>query len=149
MSGTVDRRTTVPVLTVVAAVIDEHGRLLVTRRPQGVHLAGLWEFPGGKTASGEAHDDALKREIREELDVEADVHELVYTTTHAYPERSVQLFFYRCTLSGTPQPALGQEMRWVRPEELERLEFPPADAELVQRLAARADTTASSGPALE
>ena len=121
-------------ITVVAAVIEEDGRLLVTRRPQGVHLAGLWEFPGGKAGRDEDHVSALKREIREELDADVDVHELVHATTHEYPDRAVQLFFYRCNMTGAPRPVLDQQMRWVAPEELETLEFPPADAELIRRL---------------
>ena len=121
-------------ITVVAAVVEKAGRLLVTRRPDGVHLAGLWEFPGGKTSPGEDHVSALAREIREELDADVDVRELVHTTTHEYPDRAVQLFFYRCTMTGAPRPVLDQEIRWVATEELETLEFPPADGELIRLL---------------
>jgi mutator protein MutT len=122
------------VTLVVAAVIEDRGRFLVTRRPPGVHLAGMWEFPGGKIDSTETHRDALRREIREELDTDVSVGELVLSTTHAYPEKSVSLYFYRCTLSGTPRPLVGQEMRWVTREEMGTLEFPAADAELIRIL---------------
>ena len=124
------------VTTVVAAVVEENGRFLVTRRPEGVHLAGLWEFPGGKIDAGESHRDALTREIREELDADVKVGELVFDTSHTYPERTVALYFYRCTLIGAPQPMLGQEMRWVARDELATLGFPPADEALIALLIA-------------
>ena len=125
---------TVAVLSVVAAVIEQDGRFLVTRRVPGVHLAGMWEFPGGKIDPDEAHDIALRRELREELDVDITVADLVLHTTHTYPERTVALFFYKCALRGNPRPLLGQEMRWVPRDELPLLGFPPADAELIDRL---------------
>ena len=121
-------------IVVTAAVIDRDGRLLVTRRPQGVHLEGYWEFPGGKCDAGESLDACLARELREELDVEARVGEEMFVTTHAYADRSVELHFFRCDLQGEPRPQLGQEMRWAPRDELATLEFPPADAELIQRL---------------
>jgi mutator protein MutT len=124
------------VIAVVAAVISSDQRFLVTRRQPGVHLAGLWEFPGGKIDPDESHSVALKREIREELGTEVDVGELIYQTRHVYSERTVELYFYRCSINGDPQPLLGQEMRWVRRHELKSLGFPPADAELIERLAA-------------
>ena len=123
-----------PVTTVVAALNEENGRFLVTRRQEGKHLAGLWEFPGGKIDAGETHAEALVREIREELDVGIDVHELVFTTTHTYPVVTVALFFYRCVLRGTPRALLGQEMRWVPRTELGSLGFPEADAALIEAL---------------
>ena len=119
---------------VVAAVIEQDGSFLVTRRVQGTHLAGLWEFPGGKIASGESHEEGLIREIREELDTSVDVGELVFETEHAYADRSISLHFYRCTLLGTPRPLLGQQMKWVPRAELRALDFPPADAELIELL---------------
>jgi 8-oxo-dGTP diphosphatase len=122
------------VIVVVAAVVEDHGRFLVTRRQAGVHLAGLWEFPGGKLHDGETHAGALQREIREELDAGVQVGELVLATTHAYPEKTVTLYFYRCRLTGMPRPVLHQEMRWVSREEMCGLEFPAADAELIRIL---------------
>ena len=124
-------------ITVVAAVIEQDDRFLVTRRQIGVHLAGLWEFPGGKVTDGESHSVALRREIREELDADVGVGNLVLETSHAYPERVVTLFFYRCSLLGTPRPIIGQEMAWVLRADLWSLDFPPADAELIRRLMSR------------
>jgi 8-oxo-dGTP diphosphatase len=119
---------------VVAAVIEANERFLVTRRQAGVHLAGMWEFPGGKIDLDEPHASALRRELKEELDVEADVGERVYHTVHGYDDRTVELHFYRCALKGEPRPLLGQQMRWVPRAELRSLGFPPADAELIEML---------------
>jgi 8-oxo-dGTP diphosphatase len=122
------------IVTVVAAVIERDDAFLVTRRLEGTHLAGLWEFPGGKIASGESHAAALAREIREELGAEVEVGALVYETEFTYSDRSISLHFYRCTLRSTPRPLLGQQMRWVPRGELHALDFPPADAELIAQL---------------
>ena len=119
---------------VVAAVIERQDRFLVTRRQDGVHLAGFWEFPGGKVADGESHTEALCREIHEELDVNIVVRNLVLETSHEYTDRVVTLFFYRCDLVGTPRRMIGQEMTWVPRSELTSLTFPPADDELIRRL---------------
>ena len=121
-------------MIVVAAVIEEDNRFLVTRRQPGVHLAGMWEFPGGKIDGDETHEAALAREMREELDAAVSVGALVFHTSHTYPERTVDLFFYQCTLGGTPRPRLGQEMRWVPRHELPSLGLPPADEALIRLL---------------
>lgn len=122
-------------MIVVAAVIEEDNRFLLTRRQPGVHLEGLWEFPGGKINPGETHAAALEREITEELDAGVVVGDLVFHTTHAYDDRDVTLYFYRCRLAGIPRPLLGQEMRWVPRDEVASLGFPPADAALITLLA--------------
>jgi 8-oxo-dGTP diphosphatase len=120
---------------VTAAVIERDDCFLVTRRQQGVHLEGYWEFPGGKCDQGETLTACLARELREELDVAARIGSEIYTVTHTYPERSVELHFFRCDLVGDPRPQIGQEMRWVKRDELASLPFPPADAELIRILA--------------
>jgi len=124
-------------IIVTAAVIERDGCFLVTRRQQGVHLEGYWEFPGGKCDDGETLTACLTREIREELDVGVRIGPEIYAVTHAYPERSVELHFFQCELTGDPRPQVGQEMRWARREELVSLEFPPADAELIRILGTR------------
>jgi len=131
-SGLTDMGT--PTIVVVAAVIENADRFLVTRRQPGVHLEGMWEFPGGKIDPGETHKAALRRELVEELGVAADVGECVHRTEHTYPDRTIELHFYRCSLMAAPWPALGQEMRWVPREELRSLGFPPADAKLIEML---------------
>jgi mutator protein MutT len=121
-------------VAVVAAVIEHGGRFLLTRRQEGAHLAGLWEFPGGKIGAGESHSDALRRELVEELNTDVVVHDLVLETTHTYPDRTVTLFFYRCDLLGVATPMIGQQMEWVAKAELSALPFPPADDELIKKL---------------
>ena len=125
-------------ITVVAAVLERDGHFLVTRRQDGVHLAGLWEFPGGKIDPGETHVAALEREILEELDTTVDVRDLIFETSHDYGDVAVRLYFYACILTGAPRPLLGQEMRWVPRHELPQLGFPEADAELIRLLTSSA-----------
>jgi 8-oxo-dGTP diphosphatase len=122
-------------IVVTAAVIERDGRFLITRRQKGVHLEGFWEFPGGKCDACESLHACLVRELREELDVHAIIGPELFTTTHDYPDRRVELHFLKCELAGDARPLLGQEMRWVSREELASLDFPPADAELIRILA--------------
>ncbi len=121
-------------IVVVAAVIERGDAFLLTLRPDGTHLSGHWEFPGGKVHDGETHAEALRREIVEELDAVAEVGGLIHSVTHAYPETVVQLFFYQCELTGEPRPVMGQQMRWVRRSELASLPFPDADRDLIAHL---------------
>jgi 8-oxo-dGTP diphosphatase len=122
-------------IVVTAAVIERRGHLLVTRRLKGTHLEGYWEFPVGKCDAGESLEACLRRELREELAVDATVGPEILTTSHEYPERRVELHFFACELLGDPVPQLNQEMRWVSREALTSLELPPADDELVALLA--------------
>jgi 8-oxo-dGTP diphosphatase len=126
-----------PVIVVAAAVIEQEGRFLLTRRVEGTHLAGRWEFPGGKCEPGETHAQALIRELEEELAVGIAVGARILFTTHAYQERTVELHFYEARLLGTPVPQLAQQMRWAAREELATLHFPEADAALIELLAGR------------
>jgi 8-oxo-dGTP diphosphatase len=121
-------------LVVTAAVIERDGRFLVTRRQEGVHLAGHWEFPGGKCDGGETLQACMARELLEELQVTATVGEEVMSTTHEYDDRRVELHFFRCEFSDSPVPLQGQEMQWVSRQELRGLPFPPADEELIRVL---------------
>ena len=121
---------------VVAGLIrDEQGRYLITRRRTGSHLAGMWEFPGGKREPGESLEDALRRELTEELSARFAVGEHVETVRWEYPERTVVIHFYGCRLeSGTIEPRESQAMEWVEARRLKELDFPPADRELIARL---------------
>jgi 8-oxo-dGTP diphosphatase len=121
-------------ITVVAAIIERDDVFLLTLRPEGTHLEGHWEFPGGKCDPHETHAEALRRELHEELDIVVDVGELVQSVTHSYLEKTVELHFYRCSYRGEPKPMLGQQMRWVAREELAALRFPEADAQLIALL---------------
>ncbi len=133
-------------IVVAAAVIEADGRYLITRREKG-HLAGLWEFPGGKLRPGETLAECLRRELREEVGAEVSVGEEIETVTWSYPERTLRLHFFRCRLlGGEITPREGQAFAWVAPHELERYPFPPADASLVARLRASSDP-GTHGPA--
>jgi len=123
-----------PPVAVVAAVIERGDAFLLTLRQAGTHLAGHWEFPGGKVHHSETHAEALRRELYEELDIVATVGEMVHTVTHAYPEKTVELHFYRCEFEGFPKPMMGQGMRWVPRGELAGLPFPEADRALIALL---------------
>ena len=124
------------IVEVVAALIqDDQGRYLITRRRGGSHLAGMWEFPGGKREPGESLEEALRRELVEELSATFSVAEKVETVRWEYPERTVVIHFYRCRFeSGTIEPREQQAMEWVGAQRLRELDFPPADRELIARL---------------
>ena len=121
----------------VAAVVQRgDGRFLLASRPEGSHLAGLWEFPGGAIEPGETPDEALRREMMEELGVEVQVEVPVTFAFHRDEERDVLLLFYRARITaGVPTPLLGQQLGWFAPRELGTLATPPADAELIALLA--------------
>jgi 8-oxo-dGTP diphosphatase len=123
-----------PRIVVTAAVIERDGAFLVTRRQQGTHLEGYWEFPGGKCDEGETLTACLEREIVEELDIRVVVGREILSTAYEYSERIVELHFFECEVTGEPRPVLGQEMRWAKRAELGTLRFPPADDELIVRL---------------
>jgi 8-oxo-dGTP diphosphatase len=121
----------VTTLVVAAAVVEREGTVLVTRRQKGVHLEGLWEFPGGKCEAGETIAACLAREMLEELAVAVRVGPEIFATVHDYPDRRVELHFLACELLGDPAPQLGQELAWVSRGDLDPSAFPPADAELI------------------
>ena len=121
-------------IVVTAAVIERDDHVLVTRRLEGTHLEGYWEFPGGKCEPDEPLDACLRRELREELAVDAVVGRKLLSTTHEYPERSVTIHFFLVTVLGQPTPQMGQEMQWVHRARLHALKLPPADDELVALL---------------
>ncbi|HVY68360.1 MAG TPA: 8-oxo-dGTP diphosphatase MutT [Verrucomicrobiae bacterium] len=122
---------------VAAGLVFREGRLLITRRLPGTHLAGLWEFPGGKREPGESIEECLRRELLEELGVDVEVGALFQEVSHDYPEKTVHLKFLLCRLpSGEPQPIGCAALAWVGPNDLDRYQFPPADAVLLDRLRA-------------
>jgi len=125
-----------PQLRVVAAAIfDSAGRVLIAQRPEGKHMAGWWEFPGGKVAHGESDSEALIRELREELGVESRPDAEVMTLTHDYPDRSVELVLWRATiLNGAPRSLDGQALKWVDCQSLGNERLLPADAPFIDAL---------------
>lgn len=118
---------------VAAGVLfDKRGRVLVQRRARGAHLGGTWEFPGGKAAPGESRDGALARELREELGVEVREARPLIRIHHTYPEKTVLLDVWRVEdFEGEPRGLEGQPIEWVFPEDLSKLEMPPADRPIV------------------
>lgn len=127
-------------ILVAAAVVLRAGRVLLTQRKSGTHLAGAWELPGGKVEPDEDPRDAVARELREELGVEITVGDILDVTFHRYPEKSVLLLFYEATLAeGSPEPrALDvADLRWAAREDLRDEVFPPADVAVLAKVRAR------------
>ncbi len=125
------------VVQVAAGLIVRDGRYLIARRKPDVHLGGLWEFPGGKREAEESLEDCLRRELREELGIEVTQPVFYRVLRHEYPEKSVELHFFRCSVRAGEARALDcEELRWVAPEELSRFEFPAADRSLLEELMA-------------
>jgi 8-oxo-dGTP diphosphatase len=128
-------------LTVVAALISNKGRLLVCQRRRGDTFALQWEFPGGKVRAGEAHVAALERELEEELGARARIGPEIFRTRHSYRELtdSLELIFFTAQLDpGAVHNLAFEQMQWVEPEKLTAMNFLPADRELVAKLASGA-----------
>jgi 8-oxo-dGTP diphosphatase len=129
-------------LVAAAALIDSSGRVLITQRPAHKQLGGLWEFPGGKVELGEAPEQALVRELKEELDltVEPDALDPFAFASHAYPDFHLLMPLYVATKFGGVMkldPNSAQAAKWVQPQELRAHDMPPADVVLVNRLIER------------
>ena len=125
------------VLVAAVALIDADGRVLLAQRPPGKHLAGMWEFPGGKVHVGESPETALIRELKEELDIQTDVKCLAPFTfaSHPYEDFHLLMPLYVCRVwQGIARPLEGQKLAWVRPAQLADYEMPPADIPLVAML---------------
>ena len=123
------------VIEVAAGLIHRDGRYLIARRKAGVHLAGYWEFPGGQREAGETLEECLQRELREELNVRVDIPVPYRIVRHEYPEKVVELHFFRCVIeSGEAEALECAELRWVLPEEFSQFEFPPADGVILEAL---------------
>ncbi|HWY78380.1 MAG TPA: (deoxy)nucleoside triphosphate pyrophosphohydrolase [Verrucomicrobiae bacterium] len=123
------------IIEVAAGLVFRNGLLLITQRRQEDHLGGLWEFPGGKRHREESFEECLKRELREELDIEVEVKELVESITHTYPKKTVHLKFFRCAwLRNEPRAAGCQNFAWVASDQLGGYAFPAADQRLLKML---------------
>ena len=122
---------------VAAGLVFREGKLLLTQRYADAHLGGLWEFPGGKREPEETFEQCLHRELKEELGIEVQIHEVVESLDHEYPEKTVLLKFFRCTWRRHEPQSLGcPAFQWVSVAELDRYEFPAADARLLKMLKA-------------
>jgi mutator protein MutT len=122
-------------IEVTAAVIRHGEKILITERPEGSHLGGLWEFPGGKREADESLEACVIREIREELGVQINPYKLLLTVTHEYASKIVELHTFLCSIvNGSPAPLEGQKMRWVDMEKLSLYAFPPPDQKIIDIL---------------
>ncbi|MEM1025595.1 MAG: (deoxy)nucleoside triphosphate pyrophosphohydrolase [Myxococcota bacterium] len=130
---------------VAAAIVDTEGRWLLADRPPGRHLAGLFEFPGGKVEPGESDQTALVRELEEELGITCEIGSLLSELTHHYPERSVHLLLYRAQIArGRPTPREGQRLEWATTLQMRVLPMPPADGPFIDALEALASPSKSA-----
>lgn len=121
----------------VAAIVRQ-GKILIDRRRKEGDMGGLWEFPGGKIEVGETIEECIKREIKEELDIEIAVGDRLTTITHAYENFDVTLYVHLCHyLSGEPQPLECEEIHWVEPDSLNGYQFPVANIQIIKLLQAR------------
>ncbi len=118
---------------VAAAILVRNGEVLLSRRPEGKHLAGLWEFPGGKVEPGETPEQALVREIREELGIELGGCRPFGSVRHAYPEKTVHLLVFWCAIEQEPVEA-AVAWRWQPIRDLDPSSMPEADRSLVESL---------------
>ena len=121
-------------VVVCAAVLIEQGRVLLSQRKSGSHLAGAWEFPGGKVEPGESPETALIRELAEEVGITVEAPCLAPLTfaSHAYPDFHLLMPLYVCRRwAGIARPLEGQRLKWVRARELRSYPMPPADAPLI------------------
>ena len=123
---------------VVAALIfsEDKQQILIAQRQQHQHQGGLWEFPGGKIESGETAEQALQRELMEELTISVENIQFFHQEKHSYPDKTVAIQFYHCThSSGEIVAQQGQEWCWFAIEELAQLDFPAANRQVVEKLA--------------
>ena len=125
------------VLVAAAALVDQDGRVLLSRRPEGKEMAGLWEFPGGKVNDGETPELALIRELKEELAIDITESCLAPFTfaSHIYEAFHLLMPLYLCRVwKGAATPMEGQQLKWVRPMRMNDLPMPPADKPLCAML---------------
>ena len=124
-----------PILVVAAALFDGAGRVLIAERPAGRHMAGRWEFPGGKVAAGESESRALERELEEELGIEVLASRPFMRLEHRYPDRHVELSMWLVErYRGSPRGLDGQALKWIEPERLAYEDILEADRPFVSAL---------------
>jgi 8-oxo-dGTP diphosphatase len=122
------------IVRVVAAVVEFEGRYLITQRRATAVLPNLWEFPGGKVEPGERDEDALRREIRERLDADVRVLQMISFVRHPYERYTVDLHLYQCELHSEVRALAVQDYRWIGSDEFDKFEFTPADEASMNKL---------------
>ena len=126
------RPTWIPVVT---GLIRKGDKVLVGQRPVGHSLAGHWEFPGGKIEKNESPEEALARELKEELGIEADIGKLKLASTHSYGDTGIVIMFYEVRFwKGEPKTVHHMDLKWVEPDELKTLLIPDANKKIINRL---------------
>ena len=122
-------------IRVVAAMIENDGKYLITQRRPTATLPLLWEFPGGRVEEGESDEAALARELKEEMEIDVDVGDRVIHVQHSYPHYDIDFCVYACKLlGGTIEHHRVHDHRWVAPQDLNKYEFPAADEKTVAQL---------------
>lgn len=122
-------------IRVVGAMLEKDGCYLITQRPPTATLPLLWEFPGGRVEPGETDQAALARELREEMRIDVEVGGRVIHVEHAYEGYDIDFCVYRCRMTQGPIVHVRvHDHRWVRPDELDQYEFPPADEKSLAKL---------------
>ena len=122
----------------VAVISDRQGKILIDRRLAKGEMGGLWEFPGGKVEPGESIEECIRREIKEELDLEIKVGDRLTTIAHSYKTFKVTLYVHDCQhLSGEAQPLECEEIHWVDPGSMDRYQFPAANQQIINLLQQR------------
>lgn len=124
-----------PLIHVAAGLIWSEGRVLITKRPEGCHLEGYWEFPGGKQEPNETIEECLEREIKEELGMTVRAGRHIMTVMYDYQFKKISLHMFDCLSQfGNPEGLENQDIRWVRPVDLAAYQFPPPDQEFLDFL---------------
>ena len=122
-------------IPVVTAILCKGRHVLVAKRPPGGSMEGVWEFPGGKVERGESPSQALRRELREELGIEAEEGPIVTAETHEYPGAGIFIVFYFVHYwKGEPRPLHHSDMKWVLPEDLRHLKIPDSNKKMLDQL---------------
>jgi 8-oxo-dGTP diphosphatase len=122
----------------VAVINDRTGKILIDRRKNEGEMGGLWEFPGGKIEAGETIKECIKREVKEELNIEVSVGDRLTTITHKYQTFKVTLYVHDCQyVSGKPQPLECEEIHWVEPIQMNQYQFPQANLQIINLLQQR------------
>lgn len=122
-------------IPVVAGFMKKDGKILIGQRPENNSLAGQWEFPGGKIESGETPEQALARELSEELAIEAKIGDLRLACTHSYGEVNILILFYEVNYwKGEPKAMHHMMLDWIFPSELKTLNIPEANRKILDRI---------------
>lgn len=130
-----ESQTQKPHIHVSAGLIRKDDKYLIAKRRKGSHLAGYWEFPGGKLEQGESLQDCLEREIEEELGIKIRAGRVVLTIEYSYPDKTITLHVMNgSVLSGEPRALECQALKWVETDDLQNYDFPPPDMKVIAYL---------------